>query len=254
MIISAETYYYILYGWMAIGVIAFPFLLKQTAPYGRHSSDKWGPMISNQLGWMIQEGVAPFFISFWFWMGTLEKTNASYWLYGVYMAHYIYRSYIFPFRTRTQGKKMPLVICSSAVFFNFCNTFMLGYFLGNIGGNYGNEYFTSPAFIIGAAIMLTGVCINVKSDNLLIGLRKPGETGYKIPKGFLFDYVSAPNLFGEVVEWIGYAVMFSALPGWSFALWTFVNLVPRALDHHKWYHQKFTDYPKERRAVIPFIL
>lgn len=251
---TTEIYYYLLYAWIGIGIIAFPFLLKQTAPYGRHANESWGPMIPNQIGWMIQEGFAPFFISFWFWTGTIEKTHASYFFYSLYMAHYIYRSYIFPFRTQTKGKKIPLVICGSAVLFNVCNTFMLGYFLGNIGGNYGDEYFTSPAFIIGLLIFVSGVFINVKSDNMLIALRKPGETGYKIPKAFLFELISCPNLFGEMIEWLGFAVMVGSLAAYSFPIWTVVNLLPRALDHHKWYFQKFADYPKERKAVFPFIL
>jgi len=40
----------------------------------------------------------------------------------------------------------------------------------------------------------------------------------------------------------------------SFFIWTFINLVPRALSHHKWYHHKFSDYPKERKAIIPKII
>ena len=178
---STDIYFYILYSWIALAIVSFPFLLKQTAPYGRHANESWGPMISNQLGWMIQEGVAPFFISFWFFTGSLQKTHLSYFFYGIYVAHYIYRGYIFPFRTKTQGKKTPLVICGSAVFFNFCNTFILGYFLGNIGGNFRDEYFFSPQFIFGFVIFVIGVFINVKSDNMLIALRKPDETGYKIP-------------------------------------------------------------------------
>jgi len=251
---TTEIYYYLLYAWIGLGLLAFPFLLRKTAPYGRHSSDAWGPMISNQFGWMIQEGVAPIFISFWFWNGEIVKTNASYFFYALYMGHYIYRSYIFPFRTKTKGKKMPLVICSSAVVFNFCNTFMIGYFLGNVGGNYGDDYFTSFRFILGLLVFATGVFINVKSDNMLIALRQPGETGYKIPRGFLFEYVSCPNHFGEIIEWFGFALMIGTLPAYSFTLWTFVNLVPRTLDHHKWYLQKFADYPQNRKAVIPFVL
>jgi len=251
---TTEIYYYLLYAWIATGLIAFPFLLKKTAPYGRHTTEGWGPMISNQWGWVIQEGVAPIFISFWFWTGSIEKTTASYFFYGLYVAHYIYRSYIFPFRTQTKGKKIPLVICGSAVFFNFCNTFIIGYFLGNIGGNFDDEYFTSPQFIIGAIVFVTGAFINVKADNMLINLRKPGETGYKIPEGFLFNYISCPNLFGEMIEWIGFGIMINSLSAYSFPIWTVVNLLPRALDHHKWYLQKFHDYPKERKAVLPFIL
>ena len=162
---TPETFNIISCGWILIGIVAFPFLLRQTAPYGRHTTEGWGPMISNQIGWMIQEGVAPIFISIWFWLGHIEKTHTSYFFYSLYMAHYIYRSYIFPFRTKTQGKKIPLVICGSAVFFNACNTFILGYFLGNIGGNYSDEYFLTPRFFLGFAIFLSGVFINVKRFN-----------------------------------------------------------------------------------------
>lgn len=251
---TTEIYYNILYAWMAFGVVAFPFIMLKTAPYGRHSSEGWGPMIANQLGWMLMEGFAPFLISFWFWTGDVAKTNTSYVFYSLYMAHYIYRSYIFPFMTNTKGKKMPLFITGSAIGFNICNTFILGYFLGNVGGNYADTYFTSLPFIAGIIIFFTGVFINVKSDMMLINLRKPGETGYKIPKGFLFDYISCPNLFGEIVEWIGFALMIGALPAWSFPLWTAVNLIPRAIDHHNWYLEKFADYPKNRKAVIPYLL
>ncbi|MBP7389456.1 MAG: hypothetical protein KA841_03570, partial [Chitinophagales bacterium] len=78
--------------------------------------------------------------------------------------------------------------------------------------------------------------------------------GYKIPNGFLFKYISCPNHFGEMVEWFGFALMMGQLPAYAFALWTIVNLMPRALDHHRWYREKFADYPKERNAVVPFIL
>jgi hypothetical protein len=251
---SCETYQYILWEWIGLGIVSFPFLLKQTAPYGRHSSNAWGPMITNQLGWMIMEGVAPFFVSFWFWMGNGERNAVTYFLYGLYMAHYIYRGWIYPWLTNTFGKKMPLLICSSAVFFNLCNTFIVGTYLGNFAEYDVVTYFQSPGFIVGLFVFLTGAFINAKSDFILIHLRKPGETGYKIPTGFLFRWVSCPNHFGEIVEWVGFAILMGALPGWSFALWTFVNLVPRTLDHHRWYKAKFANYPSERKAVIPFLL
>lgn len=253
-LLTNSTYCHLLYVWIAIGIVSFPFLLKQTAPYGRHATNKWGPMIPNQIGWMIQEGVAPVFISYWFWLGTLDKTWSSYFFYSLYVAHYFYRSFVFPFRTRTEAKKIPALICALAILFNFCNTFFIGYYLGNIGGNFSNDFFSSFAFFIGTAVFFSGVFINVKSDNMLIALRQPGETGYKIPMGFLFRYVSCPNLFGEMIEWLGFACLVGALPGYSFFIWTAVNLIPRALDHHKWYLTKFPDYPKERSAVFPFIL
>jgi 3-oxo-5-alpha-steroid 4-dehydrogenase 1 len=30
-------------------------------------------------------------------------------------------------------------------------------------------------------------------------------------------------------------------------------VVPRAISHHKWYKQKFQEYPKERKAILPFL-
>ncbi|HSA16026.1 MAG TPA: hypothetical protein P5346_14880 [Spirochaetota bacterium] len=38
-----------------------------------------------------------------------------------------------------------------------------------------------------------------------------------------------------------------------FVLWTIFNLAPRARSNHKWYRDNFPDYPKERKALVPFI-
>ena len=67
-------------------------------------------------------------------------------------------------------------------------------------------------------------------------------------------YVSCPNYLGELMEWGGYALMVWSLPALSFFIWTLVNLIPRALDHHRWYKEKFEDYPSDRRALIPFLI
>lgn len=82
--------------------------------------------------------------------------------------------------------------------------------------------------------MLGGAYINIRSDDILIRLRKPGESGYKIPQGFLFRYVSSPNLLGEMIEWVGFAILCWNLPALSFAIWTVCNLGPRAIHHHQW--------------------
>jgi hypothetical protein len=99
-------WYYIAVGiWALVGIITFFYLYKQTAPYGRHTAAGWGPMISNRLGWMIMEGLSPLFISFWFWYGSSPKSYMDYTIYALYTGHYVYRGYIFPFLTRTKGKK-----------------------------------------------------------------------------------------------------------------------------------------------------
>ena len=140
------------------------------------------------------------------------------------------------------------------IFFNFMNGFVNGFFLGNYGNLYSGSWLLSPQMIIGLIVFITGMLINIQSDNILLNLRKPGESGYKIPMGGFFRYLSCPNLFGEILEWSGFAIMVWSFPAFTFALWTFANLAPRAVAHHKWYLSKFEDYPKERRAVIPFVI
>ena len=62
------------------------------------------------------------------------------------------------------------------------------------------------------------------------------------------------NFFGEIIEWLGFAILTWSIAGLAFFLWTFFNLVPRALSHHRWYKNTFSDYPKNRKAVFPFII
>lgn len=252
--ISESLYFTLLYIWMAIAVVMVPFLLRVTAPYGRHTSSDWGPMINNKLGWFIMEVPVMIVFSYFFWTGEAEKTLPVYLFYGLFMLHYFNRVFIFPFRLKSKGKKMPLLVALSAIFFNLCNGFFNGYWFGNLTPVYDISWFTDWRFILGVIIFFTGMAINLSSDEKLIGLRKGGKKGYFIPRGGLFNYVSSPNLFGEIIEWLGWAMMSWCLPAFSFALWTMANLIPRGLDHHRWYKRRFDDYPKERKAVIPFLI
>jgi len=42
--------------------------------------------------------------------------------------------------------------------------------------------------------------------------------------------------------------------GLTFLIWTIANLLPRAMNHHKWYIENFENYPKDRKAIIPKLL
>lgn len=45
-----------------------------------------------------------------------------------------------------------------------------------------------------------------------------------------------------------------SISGLAFFIYTVANLGPRAFANHRWYQETFEDYPKERRALIPFLL
>jgi len=251
---TIETFNLLMYGWIALAIILFPIQLKIIAPYGRHSNESWGKRIDNRLGWVLQEIVSPLVLAWFFLSGDNEKTTALWLFFALWTIHYFNRSLIFPFRTKTKGKLIPLMIVFSAIFFNIVNGWTNGYYLGTLCEPYTDAWLTDPRFIIGIIIFFIGAGINIHSDHILLNLRKHGDTGYYIPKGGFFKYISCPNHFGEIVEWSGFAIMCWNLPALGFAVWTAANLIPRAIAHHKWYKEKFEDYPNERKAVLPFLV
>jgi steroid 5-alpha reductase family enzyme len=157
---------------------------------------------------------------------------------------------------RRKDNTMPLSIVASAILFNTINGSLNAYYLAYLtpNGTYGADWIFSGSFYLGLLLFLGGAVINLYSDKILLSLRSAGDTHYSIPHGFLFKYVSCPNHLGEIIEWIGFAIMAWNLPALSFAIWTYANLVPRSWRHHQWYHKHFENYPKNRKAVIPFIL
>ncbi|MFA6126771.1 MAG: DUF1295 domain-containing protein [Bacteroidales bacterium] len=248
-----DTFQNLIYLWMAIAAFFFLLLLKVTAPYGRHTSSKWGPQINNRLGWVLMEAPGMILLLYYVITRASQQNLMSWTLVAFYLFHYINRTFVFPFRIHTKAKGMPVVIVFSGILFNLVNGFLLGYYFAWFA-QYSNDDLIQPRFILGTFLFVTGVMINWNHDNKLIHLRKPGETGYKIPSGGLFEFVSCPNLLGEIIEWTGFAIMCWNLAAVSFLVWTVANLLPRALSHHKWYKKHFANYPEGRKAIIPFVL
>ncbi|MTI33086.1 DUF1295 domain-containing protein [Xanthovirga aplysinae] len=246
-------YHYLLTGWISLALILFPLLLKIKVPYGRHTHSGWGRMIDNRKAWLIMEIPALLIFPFLALSGPQQKTPLLWLILILWVVHYGNRVFIFPFRLRTQGKKMPLLILLMGIFFNGINGFFNGYFLGYLSTPLIKEEILSYHVLIGLSVFFVGMIINHVSDQHLISLRQGKETGYKIPKGWLFEYVSCPNHLGEIIEWWGFFLICFSLPAFSFALWSMVNLIPRTLDHHRWYKNNFSDYPANRKAVIPFL-
>ena len=243
-------FYNFLFLWIFIGLCTFLYLIfsKTITPYGRHSNSDWGITIDNKWGWFWMELPALILMPVIILLSPVEKNGIIILIIGLWILHYFYRTILFPIKLKTKGKKMPLVIVISAFVFNLFNGFFVGYEIGNI-----TQLDFGINTLIGLIIFFAGMYINRSSDNKLISLRKENKE-YQIPQGSMFKYISCPNHFGEIVEWLGFAIIVFNLGTLSIALWTAFNLIPRALNHHNWYINLFKEYPDKRKAVIPFIL
>ncbi|XP_005745533.1 3-oxo-5-alpha-steroid 4-dehydrogenase 1 [Pundamilia nyererei] len=231
----------------------FITLLFENVPYGRYATSKYGFPVNARFAWFVQELPAlllPMCLLLW---TSSSKTSLlpNQLLIAMYFLHYVQRACIYPFLIRG-GKPTPFA--SFALAFVFCcyNGFMQIRYLSHYA-EYPAYWVTHPCFLIGSVLWFVGWFINVQSDHILRNLRKPGETGYKVPKGGMFEYVSGANFLGEITEWAGFTLAGHSVHSAAFAIFTAVVLASRAVAHHKWYLAKFEDYPKSRKVLIPFL-
>ena len=243
----------VLWGFAGIAIIVGVALFFVTAPYGRHARKGWGPTLSNLAGWLVMEIPAPLGMVVWFLIGG-RFDAASIVFLAIFELHYCQRTFVFPFLMKPGDPPMPLSIALFGALFNLFNTYINGRWLFTLAAPYPTAWLADPRFLAGTAVFLVGMVINLHSDHLLRNLRKPGETDFKIPRGGMFRFVSAANYLGEFTEWVGWAILTWSLPAAIFALWTFANLGPRARATHRWYLEKFPDYPKDRKAILPFVV
>ena len=235
--------------WIGLAAATFVLLLFVSAPYGRHARQGWGPLIPARLGWVLMEAASPCVLLAFFLAGT-AKGLASVVLLSLWELHYLHRSFIYPFQL-SNPKPMPVSVVAMGAAFNFVNATLNGYWLFFLA-DYPASWLADPRFLAGVLLFAAGFAVNRWSDAILRRLRKPGETGYKIPRGGPWELVSSPNYLGEIIEWCGFALASWSLAGLAFAAWTLANLAPRARTNHQWYRAQFKDYPAERKALLPF--
>lgn len=123
--------------------------------------------------------------------------------------------------------------------------------------------FTPPSY----AQMTIGMCgfLFAETGNFSIhmalrNLRPAGTTTRKIPVPtsnpftILFNYVSCPNYFYEFMAWGSFTLMTQCIPAGLFAMAGMYQMTVWAIAKHRNYKKEFSNYPKNRKAIIPFIL
>lgn len=253
---NIDTFNIFLIVMSAIALVVFICLFFVDAGYGKFYTKKWGPTVGNRLGWVLME--APVFVAmlllFAFSERRQDATRIA--MLAIFELHYFQRSFIFPMLIRGKGR-MPLSIILMGVTFNTLNALMQGGWIFFISPDnyYHAAWLTDPRFIAGTLIFAVGMFVNIQSDSIIRHLRKPGDTAHYLPKGAMFNYVTSANYFGELLEWVGFAILSWSWSGAVFALWTFANLGPRAARIYDRYKSEFSeqaDFSKLKR-IIPFI-
>lgn len=246
----------------ALALLIFISSYFGTAQYGGRfgeSRTRW--RLSSKAGWILMEMPALIFFPLFFFMGSNAGAAVPLFFLALWTFHYCNRALVTPFLMRasaqTKNSFAPSVVVLGWVILAL-HAYLNATYISELGAHYQTAWFGDPRFIIGIIIYICGFVLNMHSDSILRNLRsknpKPDDPRYKIPYGGGFRFVSCPQYLGEIVSFCGIAIM-----TWNFGA-VFViaisvgNLAPRALLIHQWFNQNFDDYPKERKAILPFVL
>ncbi|XP_065176546.1 uncharacterized protein LOC135806304 [Sycon ciliatum] len=264
----SKARFWVHYGFVAAGfllaVITYFSQCKEPAPYGKHASDApkkgWGPMIPQRLGHMASDGFCCvlFFVMIYAAYGENNTSYTGYVFLAMWLAHYVHRGLLHPLLMRYSRSHVQLGIVAGTVAPNLLYSFINSDWISS--AKYDNYYYRDPRFIIGIVLFLVGYIMNRWADLRLRRLRQEpsilndgSAQKYAMPRGGLFDYVTCPNYLGEATEWLGWAIATWSLAGLVWLLFCLATFVPRAMHNHTWYKTTFSNYPTQRKALIPFV-
>ncbi|XP_059471807.1 probable very-long-chain enoyl-CoA reductase art-1 [Neocloeon triangulifer] len=222
-----------------------------------------------QIGWktvFLAEYAGPLFVYLWFYtrpwyfygeaaasqpFSQCAKIAAICW-----SVHYAKRLLETLFVHRFSHSTMP--------FFNlFKNCSYYWLFTAYVSYHVNHPLFTAPSdtqmyISLGAFALceLGNLSIHVALRNL----RPPGTTVRKIPMPTsnpltgLFNLVSCPNYTYEFGSWAAFTAMTQCLPAGIFALAGLYQMTVWAIGKHRLYKKEFSNYPKGRKAILPFLI
>ncbi|OCH89893.1 hypothetical protein OBBRIDRAFT_813000 [Obba rivulosa] len=262
------------------------------APFGRFAPSEDSILLVDGIkSWIAMELVSPVSFIYTFLKAPLAPSapalslhDPSTFLATLFLIHYANRALISPLRTPVRSKSH-ISVFLSAVSFNIVNGSLMGTYLSSaIAQSFLHDAFSKPLFWVGVGLWALGFAGNILHDEVLLNIRrnakakgkakddprgmsKGAKPHYAVPHGYLYSLISYPNYFCEWVEWLGFALAAAPLPSFTsfgdllatltppyiFFLSEVFLMLPRAYRGHKWYHNRFSDYPRDRKVVIPFL-
>ncbi|CAH8568781.1 unnamed protein product [Heterobilharzia americana] len=214
-----------------------------------------GPLVIYTVIWLIRQ---PFFKS-----NVISPMSSDLYLRKVALAcwcgHYIKRLLESVFIHRFSHATMPL----RNLFINCSYYYGFGLFVAYFTNHY---LYTPPTFghtqiVIGFLLFIIGEWGNFCCHLTLKRLRPAGsmirQIPYPMPGWFftrMFNLVACPNYTYEVIAWIGFTIMTQTLPALLFTIFGFRQMATWAIGKLKAYRREFPNFPKYRKAIVPYIL
>lgn len=262
VIMNYESFYYgFLLGLIIIGLCVFIALQFVTPAYGMTYNNRWGMSMNSRIGWIVMELPVFIFMILIYVISMKYQIRpfniVTFIIFIFFECHYLQRSLIFPLMMKGRSR-MPISIVVMGIVFNTSNAYMQGgwlFFYSPVDA-YPISWLWSPQFIIGTILFFTGMIINIQSDKVIRNLRTSREdNNYYLPKKFLFKYINSSNYFGEILEWIGFAILIWSISGVVFLFWSIANIIPRAKAVYERYTQFFGPefISLKRWKLFPFI-
>ncbi|XP_012258619.2 very-long-chain enoyl-CoA reductase [Athalia rosae] len=221
-----------------------------------------------QIGWrtvFLVEYAGPIFVYLWLYQRpwlfygdvTVKKVEQVVnWAAITWTIHYAKRLFETVFIHRFSHGTMPL-----RNLFKNCSYYWL--FAMYVAYHINHPLYTAPDLslsYIGLTIFAVCELGNLSIHLALRNLRPAGTTVRKIPVATgnpltaLFNFVSCPNYTYEFGSWVGFTIMTKCLPAGIFALAGMYQMTMWALGKHRAYKKEFSNYPRSRTAILPFIL
>ncbi|CAG8558456.1 9210_t:CDS:2 [Paraglomus occultum] len=240
---------------------------KRLSDYGIKSEDKilfkdLGPQVAWRTVFLI-EYLGPLVIhpifyygSRWIYGEEVEHSKMQTVTFYLVMLHFIKRELETIFVHRFSNDTMPIRnIIKNSVHYHILSGLFLAYAVygtwsaAGTSGERDNWY-------IGAcvAVWIWAELSNLMTHINLRNLRPPGTRIRKIPYGYGFNLVSCPNYFFEIVAWAAIAVLTQSIAAIIFLVFAIGQMHIWAVKKHKKYRSEFKDYPKNRKALIPFVV
>ncbi|CAA6653755.1 unnamed protein product [Spirodela intermedia] len=118
-------------------------------------------------------------------------------------------------------------------------------------------YLINTSFIIYTQYLTLGTApppVDLKPAGLaLFAVQEGGGGRVQDPPGGLFGLVTCPHYLFEIMVFAGIACASQTVCSFCVMVGTAFYLMGRSWATRKWYLSKFEDYPREVKALIPFI-